>query len=307
MSSQRRALAVGAAWSCAGKTGQPTTRSKDPSANAGLILRQEGSASAHVQLSFSQCKYLFGKWSSSKITTWKAATNSITFIKHMFFCIGFPSNTHNNYCDSQRKVSHSTQTPSSPALLFSWAIFLLGHFFRGACFVILWSAGLSLHPVSQRTSPSSAPTAGLPAAAPLWQCCHSLSSPHSPSHPLKCFHLHFNPLCLWTYLFVKAIPLVVLAASWSRSPTAQTARARYISGCRRTLRRHTECQRGGKPLKLVRHVPALVCKAGAKHWSCNTALHWHYRPYPHVMVHPAMPAYTNKVSSWQRKTGACLQ
>lgn len=89
-------------------------------------------------------------------------------------------------------------------------------------------------------------------------------------------------------------------------PTPRTPQPHYISGCR-TLRRHTELQWGGKPLRLLRHVPALVCKAVAKHQSCSTAPHWYYHPYPHVMVHPAMPAYTNKVSSWQRKTGACLQ
>lgn len=129
MSSQRRALAVRAAWSCAEKTGQPTTRSKDPGANAGLILRQESLASAHLQLSFSQCKQLEGEVQAKSLPEKQPQINSITFSKHMFFFFGFPSNTHNNYCDSQRKVSHCNQIPSSPALLFSWAIFLLGLFF----------------------------------------------------------------------------------------------------------------------------------------------------------------------------------
>lgn len=214
----------------------------------------------------------------------------------MFFCIGFSNNTHNNYCDSQRKVSNCNQIPPSPALLFSWAIFLLRLFFfevpplsscevlDSVCILCPKESHHLLHPQLDSL------------LLPLYGSA-VIPSPH-PAHHLR----------LWCVFTFTSTQFVVLAASWSRrsvqhhgplSPTTSLG-VEELSG-------HTERQRGGKPLRLLRHVPALVCKAVAKHQSCNTAPHWYYHPYPHVMVHPAMPAYTNKVSSWQRKTGACLQ
>lgn len=225
----------------------------------------------------------------------------------MFFCIGFSNNSHNNYCDSQRKVSNCNQIPPSPALLFSWAIFLLRLFFfevpplsscevlDSVCILCPKEPHHLLHPQLDSLLLPLYGSAVIPSPHPahhltLW-CIFSFTSTPSAFEPVSLS----KPYYLWSLLSLEA-----------GGPTARTPQPHYISGCR-TLRRHTELQWGGKPLRLLRHVPALVCKAMAKHQSCNTAPHWYYHPYPHVMVHPAMPAYTSKVSSWQRKTSACLQ
>lgn len=182
----------------------------------------------------------------------------------MFFFFGFPSNTHNNYCDSQRKVSHCNQIPSSPALLFSWAIFLLGLFFSevpplfscevldSVCILCPKEPHHLLHPQLDSLLLPLYGSAVIPSPHPahhltLW-CIFSFTSTPSAFEPVSLS----KPYYLWSLLSLEA-----------GGPTARTPQPHYISGCRRTLRRHT-----------------LNTSEVENHWDCwDTCLHWYAKPW----------------------------
>lgn len=181
----------------------------------------------------------------------------------MFFCIGFASNAHNNYCDSQRKVSHCNQIPSSPALLFSWAIFLLGLFFfevpplsscevlDSVCILCPKEPHHLLHPQLDSL------------LLPLYGSA-VIPSPH-PSHHLRlwCVFTFTSTPSAFEPVSVKAILFVVLAASWSR----------------RSVQHHGPLS-PTTSLGVELSGDTLNFSEVENHWDCwDMCLHWYAKPW----------------------------